>query len=269
MAGSVTQLEQFLAERIKQNKGVMIPVKAGVLEQILVRKVPIDRIHPNPDDEFCIKGVGPSYRIIGEYEEQIRRAQQYDEEPFKEPLIVEKVHPEGFMLLNGHHRWAAAMRAGLKKVPVKIVNLTQETNIEKMLQDSRHDRRVVFDLDEVIFRDENAPAVERKLLFPYDRIFKERLKLGVPGLFHFFTKNGYDIWLYSKNYYSLDYLQQFFRKHHVKVDGIVTGTVRNKNRDTETGRRMADIEKKVSDRYCVTIHIDNEYFMRIDSRTKA
>ena len=33
-------------------------------------------------------------------------------EPWEEPLIVEKVHPEGYMLLNGHHRWAAALKTG-------------------------------------------------------------------------------------------------------------------------------------------------------------
>ena len=55
------------------------------------------------------------------------------------------------MILNGHHRWAAALRLGFKTVPVKIVNLTQQTDIEKMLAASKHDKRVSLDLDETIF----------------------------------------------------------------------------------------------------------------------
>ncbi|MBP3241914.1 MAG: ParB N-terminal domain-containing protein [Oribacterium sp.] len=33
-----------------------------------------------------------------------------------DPIIVEKMYPDGYMILNGHHRWAAATRLGLKKV---------------------------------------------------------------------------------------------------------------------------------------------------------
>ena len=43
-----------------------------------------------------------------------------------EPIPVEKMYPEGYMILNGHHRWAAALRLGQPEIPVKIVNLTHE-----------------------------------------------------------------------------------------------------------------------------------------------
>ena len=31
-----------------------------------------------------------------------------------EPIIVQRTKPEGYMILNGHHRWAAAVQTGMK-----------------------------------------------------------------------------------------------------------------------------------------------------------
>ena len=72
-----------------------------------------------------------------------------DQSIMDDPITVEKVHPDGYMILNGHHRWAAAMRVGIKMIPVKIVNLTNEVDIEKMLRASNNDKRATLDLDEV------------------------------------------------------------------------------------------------------------------------
>ncbi|WP_022760235.1 ParB/RepB/Spo0J family partition protein [Butyrivibrio sp. AD3002] len=63
--------------------------------------------------------------------------------PFSEPIVVEKVSPDGYLILNGHHRWAAARNAGLQNVPVEIVNLTQEDDIRKMLKNSDRQKRVM------------------------------------------------------------------------------------------------------------------------------
>ena len=52
MAGN-TAFEEFIAEEIKQYKGVYVPVKAGLLRRALIRWAPCDKLHPNPDDEFC------------------------------------------------------------------------------------------------------------------------------------------------------------------------------------------------------------------------
>ncbi|MCR4831375.1 MAG: hypothetical protein K5883_07980 [Pseudobutyrivibrio sp.] len=55
------------------------------------------------------------------------------------------------MILNGHHRWAVALRLGYSNIPVKIVNLTHESDIKQILSNSTHDKRVTMDLDEVVF----------------------------------------------------------------------------------------------------------------------
>ena len=51
--------QEYLAEEIKKYGGVMIPVKAGLMERLLVKEAEIKKLHPNPDDEFCMPGIGP------------------------------------------------------------------------------------------------------------------------------------------------------------------------------------------------------------------
>lgn len=249
-----TEFEQKIADDIKHQSGALIPVKASLLERLLVRKAPCDKLHPNAEDEFTFDTVGPSYKIIGEYEEKFRTAIRRNMEPFDDPLIVEKLRPSGYLLINGHHRWAAAMRVGIKKVPIQIVNLAQDSDIDKILENSKHDKRVTLDLDEVIFREKGDKWVENVPTLKFMK-FDKKIKYGIPALFYYLSKNGYDIWVYSANYYSIDDIQRFFRHYDAHVDGIITGTIKN-NKDYS--ERAARIQKKIEDKYKVTIHIDND-----------
>lgn len=253
-----TEFELKIAEDLKNQKGKMMPVKAGILERLLVRKASCASLHPNADDEFTFDTVGPSYKIIGEYEEKFRFAIRHNQDPMDDPLIVEKLHPKGYLLLNGHHRWAAAMRCNIKKVPVKIVNLAQDSDIDKILENSKHDKRVTLDLDEVIFRSKDDKWVEKVPGFPHILKFNNRIKLGIPALFYYLTKNGYDIWVYSANYYSIDDIQRFFRHYSVHVDGIITGTMKRKNNNSEGA---VSRESKINAKYKKTIHIDNDMLL--------
>lgn len=249
-----TAFEEFISNEIEKQKGLYIPIKASAMERLMVKSADPMTLHPNPEDEFCFPEIGPSYKIISEYVEQIQHRQRQDAPPFDEPVIVEKTRPDGYMLLNGHHRWAAALRLGLKKIPIKIVNLALESDIKTMLENSKHDKRVTIDLDEVLFLPEKDPNVETGPAFSEAKQ-KVRLRLGVPALFHYLTKKGYDIWVYSAYYYSIDDIKQFFGKYSVNVDGIITGTGKRKASNSEASRKM---EKLISNKYEKTIHIDNE-----------
>ena len=269
MTGNPIRFDEFLAGEIKKYKGVCVPVKAAFLTRVFVKKAALSELHPNPGDEFSMPEIGPSYTIIADYESRYRKLQKgsfmqvYLDDI--EPLIVEKMRPDGYMILNGHHRWAGAMRAGLKDIPIRIVNLTQEVDIRKMLQASRHNKRVTLDLDEVVFRAGNDALTEKALPFPLNRIYKERVRLGIPALFHYLTKNGYDIWVYTAQYYSVEYIQHFFRKYLVHVNGIVTGTARKTQTGSDTRKK---IEKLIADKYQYTIHIDNGTVLRTFSNRK-
>ena len=254
-----TQLSEFLASEIEQYKGVLVPVKAGFLERVFVRKVPTDSLHPNPDDEFCDPDIGPNYGIVTDYVKTINRFGTLMPDPEDEPIIVEKVHPDGYMILNGHHRWAAALSTGLYKVPVSIVNLTHEIDIEKMIRESKHDRQVTLDLDEVVFCSDEDTLAEKSLPFPYNKLYKERIRYGIPALLHLLSVQGYDVWVYTAKYYSYEYIRAYFKKYSVKLDGIITGTaLKTSNRMDEKKRT----EKLFANQYSETLHIDENAILR-------
>ncbi len=260
MAAPKTDLAKFVAEEIKKYEGIMVPVKASTSERLLVKKVPVEKLHPNPDDEFCSSEVGPNYSIYNRYVRAFQRFGSMDQSVLDEPITVQKVHPDGYMILNGHHRWAAAMRVGIKMIPVKIVNLTSEVDIKKMLKASIHNKRVTLDLDEVVFCSEEDDIPERPLPFPMNKVFVERIRLGIPALLHFLGQKGYDVWVYSSNYYSLDYIQKYFKRYSVKVDGVVTGIARKDKNFEETRKRA---ESLITDKYIETIHVDRNNLVRI------
>ena len=266
MASTSTAFTESIAEDIKKYEGVRVLLKAGLLESLLVKKTSCDNLHPNPEDEFSIPAIGPSYRIISDYEKDIRDCMNKGMDPFsnwEDPLYVQKMYPEGYMLLNGHHRWAAAKRIGLKKVPVKIVSLTEEKDVKEMLEGSSNEKRITLDLDELVFCNGPEDEAEQALLFPFNMIYKERIRLGIPALCSFFTKKGYDIWVYTSKFYSLSYLKALFRKYHINPVGIIVGTSRAKRLSSSTKR---NIEKLIADKYKETINLYPDMVLVIHSR---
>ena len=260
MAAPKTELAEYVDREIRKYEGIMVPIKASSSERMFTKKVPIEKLHPNPDDEFCSKTVGPNYSIYNRYVRAFQRFGTMEQSIKDEPITVQKVHPDGYMILNGHHRWAAAMRVGFKMIPVKIVNLTNEVDIEKMLRASEHDKRAALDLDEVIFCSHGSDVAERPLPFPINKMFAERIRLGLPALLHYLGKKGYDVWVYSAEYYSLDYLQNYFKRYSVKVDGIVTGISR-KDKKFSVAKKKA--ETMITKKYKETLHIDRDVLVRI------
>ena len=261
-----TQLTEFVEKDLEKQKGVSIPVHASLLERILVRTAPVSKLHPNANDEFSMPQVGPSYRIISEYETKFRQAMRIDGRPIEEPLMVEKLRPSGYLLLNGHHRWAAAMRCGIKKVPIKIINCATESDIKTILEKSQHDKRIAIDLDEVVFKPNDYKYLEKKAFtFPLSLRFKKRLKFGIPALFYYLVTHGYDIWVLASDFYSIDDVKRFFKAYSVHVDGIITGTSKRAQNRSESDERMREM---INNKYRVTLHIDDNAIMETHGKTK-
>ena len=263
-----TQLETYLAEEIRKLREVSYPQKAGFLRRLFIRSAALSKLHPNPNDEFCSPEIGPCYEIISRYVEDYRPIKSHPKEmkylrgPAGEKLQVEKIYPDGYMILNGHHRWGAAWMVGLEKLPVKIVDLTQQSDIQKMLSASGFTRRVTLDLDEVVFRSPDDPLLEKPLPFPLRKIYRERLRRGIPALFSTLSRSGYDIWIYTSGYYSLEYLRHYFKYYHVPVTGIVTGIGRKEPSGADIRK---ELEKLMNTRYQSTVHIDQHTVIRVFS----
>ena len=62
MAGVRSALEIFIADQIKKYKGISLPLKAGMLERMVTKTLPVEYLHPNPADEFCLPQIGPTVR---------------------------------------------------------------------------------------------------------------------------------------------------------------------------------------------------------------
>ena len=270
MTSSKTQFQIFLDNEVNKVKGIYYPVKAGFLRRILIRRAPCSRMHPNPYDEFSQPNIGPNPRIITEYVNLYKEYRFVNGMTFltgnvSQPVIVEKAYPAGYIILNGHHRWAAATRVGLKNLPIRIVDLTQKEDLRKMLNKARSDKRVTLDLDETVFRSDSDPCIEKSLPFPLNRIYTERLRLGIPALFRFLVGHGYEIWVFSARYYSLEYIRKLFRHYHIPVTGIVTGTSRKGPEGKDT---IAELEQMLSRQYCSTLHIDGSAVLHTRSDSK-
>ena len=269
MADKVVDFKAYLDEEINKVKGVYYPVRASFFRRKFCKKASCHALHPNPEDEFCFPDIGPNYGIISKYQEQYRRGAQFktgfEESGIDEPLMVQKVKPDGYMILNGHHRWAAALRSGVDKVKIEIVNLTQLSDIRKMIENSQSDRRVTLDLDEVVFCGEDDPYVEKPLPFPTNRFYKERIRKGIPALLHVFNQRDIDIWVYTSKYYSLEYIRFLFKHRSVRLTGIVTGTAQKGQHAAANAKTMKEMLEK---KYRTTIHIDNKMILRTVSGSK-
>lgn len=77
----------------------------------------VNELQANPLDEFSNPKIGPRESVVSKYIKQINQTGK-----LTNPIEVQKLADGGYEIVNGHHRWLAAIRAGLEKVPIKIKN---------------------------------------------------------------------------------------------------------------------------------------------------
>ena len=93
-----------IREDLEKTEGKRDVVKANPIEMMMVKKVSPEELHVNPADEFSFPDIGPNDAV------------------FEEPILVNKIKYGGYLILNGHHRWAGALKARVKKIRIKIQN---------------------------------------------------------------------------------------------------------------------------------------------------
>ena len=127
-----------------------------------------------------------------------------------------KLDKGGYMLLNGHHRWMAALNLRVKKVPVKITDITTEDEVSEVISKSSREKCVTIDLDEVLLTDS-------KPKFPYSMVYKINIRNNASLLVRELNRMGYDVWIYTGSYMSQAYIKGLFTINNCSVDGIVNG----------------------------------------------
>lgn len=267
MISNDSELMQYILDDVQKYSGFRHFKKASVLERLIVRKRPPRMLHPNPEDEFSIKSVGPHFGIINEYVSRYSSFQKDNDMQLKEPLVIEKMTRDGYMILNGHHRWAAALKMGLNALPVKIVNLTHEEDHKRMIENSHNVKRVIFDFDEILCTTAEHPRAEEtpRLLFSiFEKVFQERLRWGAPALIQELQRQGFDVWVFTNQYHSLDYMESFFKAYKLKMDGIINGAGRKKSKKLEQEYREM-VEKK----YKLIYNVIHDGIVRIEPANKT
>ena len=121
--------------------------------------------------------------------------------------------------------------------------------------DYKFKMRVSFDLDEVLFVDPSTHKTEKELIFPLNKIFKERLRLGTPELINSLQNMGYEVWVYTSSFRTEGYIKKLFRLYGVKFDGIV-----NADRHLKEVQRNSKtvLPQKIPSRYHISLHVDDE-----------
>ena len=115
--------------------------------------------------------------------------------------------------------------------------------------------RVSFDLDEVLFVLPETHKTEPPLKFPFNRMYRERLRFGTPRLINRLQEMGYEVWVYTSSFRTERYIRNLFRHYGVRFDGIVNGTrhLKEVQRNNKT-----TLPQKVPSRYRISLHVDDE-----------
>lgn len=115
--------------------------------------------------------------------------------------------------------------------------------------------KISFDLDEVLFVSPNTHKTEKELLFPLNKIFKERLRYGTPELIKELRKRGYSIWVYTSSFRTTRYIKLLFLCYGVKFDEIVNA---QRHLKEVQGNKKETLPQKLPNRYRISLHVDDE-----------
>lgn len=125
-----------------------------------------------------------------------------------------------------------------------------------MKKDNSMDKmRVSFDLDEVLFVNPETHKTEPMLSFPFNKIFKERLRYGTPDLIRKLQEEGFEVWVYTSSFRSETYIKCLFWLYKIRFDDIVNGPRHLKE---VQGNRKETYPQKMPCKYRISLHIDDE-----------
>ena len=245
------EFQEWVLDDLKDYESISHPVKASLLERVLVKKIDKEKLHPNPKDEFSDPEIGPNYEIVKKYFDEITFLLTHVSAPDMDPLIVEKMSVGGYMILNGHHRWLAAKRANkFKKVPIDIVNVSQESDIIDAVNRSDNKLCISIDLDEVLMCNGTDYPADMELIFPFNIFLPGKIRKNAPYMIKELQKNGFDVWVYTGSYKSVQYIDRFLRMHKINVQGIINGM--------KTKKVSGNMMNAFKEKYKTIVHLDND-----------
>ena len=115
--------------------------------------------------------------------------------------------------------------------------------------------RISFDLDEVLFVSPATHKIEKPPIFPLNKIYKERVRLGTPALINELQELGFEVWIYTSSFRTESYIRHLFMLYDVHFDGIVNAQrhLREVQRNNTT-----ILPQKMPSRYRISLHVDDD-----------
>ena len=124
--------------------------------------------------------------------------------------------------------------------------------------------RVSFDLDDTLFVSPENFKTEAELKFPFNKIYKERLRLGTIELMKWIREQGIELWVYTTSFRSEGYIRGMFRCYGIKLDSVVNGD--RHAREVQAGKRET-MPSKYPGKYRIDLHIDDDVSVVQNGRT--
>ena len=91
--------------------------------------------------------------------------------------------------------------------------------------------------------------------FPFNLLFKDRLRKGTVKLIHELQQRGFEVWVYTSSFRSEQYIRALFQRYGVKIDQIVNGQRHEK--EVQRGRKTR-LPQKMPNFYHISLHVDDE-----------
>ena len=114
---------------------------------------------------------------------------------------------------------------------------------------------VTFDLDDTLFVSPNNFETESKLKFPWNRIYKERLRLGTIALIRDLHALDIQVWIYTTSFRSERYIRALFHHYGINLDYVINGTRHMKE---VQGNKTQPMPSKYPSKYRIDLHIDDD-----------
>ena len=123
---------------------------------------------------------------------------------------------------------------------------------------------VSFDLDDTLFVSPESFQVEHELSFPFNRIYRERLRLGTIELMTWLREQGIHIWIYTTSFRTERYIRRLFNHYGIKLDSVVNGYRHAK--EVQAGKTEA-MPSKYPGKYRIDLHIDDDISVAKNGQT--
>ena len=114
---------------------------------------------------------------------------------------------------------------------------------------------VSFDLDDTLFVSAQDFKVENELKFPWNKIYKERLRYGTKSLFKRLEEMGIEIWIYTTSFRSEKYIRKLLKHYGLKVTQVVNG---QRHMREVQGDKKEPMPSKYPGKYRIDLHVDDD-----------